>query len=150
MNKSRGFTLIELLVVIAIIGILASIVFVNVNAARAKARDANIKANLSMIPAAAENIYDSASPLSYAAIFAAGTDPLKAYNAAWAQSSGTAGTDYSNAATTDKWCACVKLMGPNPAQYYCVDSAAHKTSLTTACGSDCTTGDYDCDGNVAP
>ena len=56
--KNKGFTLIELLVVIAIIGLLASIVMVSLNSARAKARDVNRKSALKQIQTALELYYD--------------------------------------------------------------------------------------------
>ena len=58
MNK-KGFTLIELLVVIAVVGLLATIVLVSLNNARAKARDSRRIADLKQIQTAMWMYYDS-------------------------------------------------------------------------------------------
>jgi type II secretion system protein G len=55
--RKEAFTLIELLVVIAIIGLLASIVVVNVNSARAKARDGKKLSELHALQSALEMYY---------------------------------------------------------------------------------------------
>lgn len=56
--QSRGFTLVELLVVTAIIGFFASIVLVNVNTARAKARDVTKQSDLLYISLAIRSHYE--------------------------------------------------------------------------------------------
>jgi len=58
-RKQKGFTLIELLVVIAIIGILATIVMVSLNTARAKARDARRISDVRQLQLALQMYYDS-------------------------------------------------------------------------------------------
>lgn len=57
-RSNKGFTLIELLVVIAIIGLLASIVLVSLNSARAKARDARRVSEMKAIQTAIEMYAD--------------------------------------------------------------------------------------------
>ncbi|MDE2037753.1 MAG: type II secretion system protein [Patescibacteria group bacterium] len=54
----KGFTLIELLVVIAIIGILSSIILVNLASSRAKARDAQRVSDIGQIQLALSLYYD--------------------------------------------------------------------------------------------
>lgn len=58
MKKNKGFTLIELLVVIAIIGILATLLLLQLNVARSKARDAKRIGDVTQLRTAIEEYFD--------------------------------------------------------------------------------------------
>lgn len=75
-NKNKaGFTLIELLVVIAIIGLLASVVLLALNGARAKSRDAKRLADVRQIASALELYFNDRNTYPTTA---AAQDPLPA------------------------------------------------------------------------
>lgn len=57
LSSSKGFTLLELLVVIGIIGLLASILVVNLTGARRKARDTKRVADIRNLQSASEDYY---------------------------------------------------------------------------------------------
>jgi len=59
-NRKEGFTLVELLVVIAIIGILATLLILQLGVARQRARDAQRITHINQIRTALEFYFDSA------------------------------------------------------------------------------------------
>jgi general secretion pathway protein G len=71
-NKNqKGFTLVELLVVIAIIGILATLLLLQLGVARQRARDAKRIVDISQVRTAAELYFDDNGQYPQVATFAA-------------------------------------------------------------------------------
>ena len=128
-REHGGFTLIELLVVIAIIGILSTIVLVNVNSARNKAKNAAIKGSLEQARVAAELYYDDQSPTSYSG-FCTSSAWTRISNAISDQG-GTATCEES--ADNSAWCAQSTLVGTS--DKYCVDSTGYAGTDNVSCDS---------------
>lgn len=70
-NSQRGFTLVELLVVIAIIGILATLLLLQLGVARQRARDAKRIADINQVRTALELYFDDNGSYPIAANYAA-------------------------------------------------------------------------------
>ena len=79
LSKEKGFTLIELLVVIAIIGVLATLLLLQLGGARAKARDAKRVSDITQIRTALEQYFDdNAGTYPQLSLYAL-SDPLSPY-----------------------------------------------------------------------
>jgi len=76
--KNKGFTLVELLVVIAIIGVLATLLLLQLGVARAKARDARRISDVSQLRNALELYFDDNGSYLNMSMYDA-SDPLGSY-----------------------------------------------------------------------
>ena len=136
--KNKGFTLIELLVVVAIIGILSTIVVINVERARREARNASIQANLAAARVEAEFIFRNGNsyltPGTGLCATAGGTlstttpGLIRIRDAIDAQTE--ANVSITCHATATSFCVQVPLVGDD-AGYACIDHLGFSGVLTT-------------------
>jgi prepilin-type N-terminal cleavage/methylation domain-containing protein len=123
----KGFTLIELLVVIAIIGVLATIVIVNVNTARNKGNDVAIKSALDQARGQAELYYNGAGNNTYTNLSTSNPTEMATIGNAITKNGGSG---YFVNSTSTGYCARAGLKtGGLP---LCVDSTGYVGTTTAA------------------
>lgn len=132
----KAFTLIELLVVIAIIGILATIVIVNVNSARTKGKDKSIITSMNSLRAGGEMWANdhNGSYSGYCVNNDCGNgsdDWTKACTSIKVQNGNASITCRINTQNT-VWCATTSLPGGG---VYCVDSINNGKIITSDPGT---------------
>ncbi len=155
LKVSKGFTLIELLVVVGIIGILASIVFVSLNSANSKSKNAAVKANLNNARTQGEVFFNTntAANLTYNNVCtngvvggAQGIGPLVLASAKAVGFSNYNVNDIGNSNTVvcnhsaNAWAAQVPLLGGG---FWCVDSS--NLSIEVPASEITATDDYSCE-----
>lgn len=103
---NKAFTLIELLVVIAIIGILSTVVLVNLSGTRQRARDARRKSDLANIRLGLEMVFDVASPPAYPTAGTGNTVPsgIATYMSGNTVPTDPKGVSYPNTTIAGKYC----------------------------------------------
>lgn len=138
-----GFTLIELLVVVALIGILATLVVANLNAARGRSRDAERKSDLRNLATALRLYYNDhgSYPVDDGSGNIKGCDSYTAPNACtWGGSWSVGSTTYMSKLVKD----------PLPDQSYSyVDDSTNDSFTLTACLENKSDDKCDKDGNGA-
>lgn len=129
MKIAKGFTIIELLVVIAIIGVLSSIVLVNVTKYIKDGKKAAIKGNMATLLTNGAIYYDNNGSYQNFTSDAAGCSATGPIYLAIQNASGALYCNLNDA--YNAWCACSKLV--DSGDYFCVDSAGAKKQTATAC-----------------
>jgi len=117
---SAGFTIIELLTVVAIIAVLVSIVAVNVNNYKNKARDSGIKSTMGQVSLAASAYYEGHG--GYGA-FCNDNVTQALYNS-------INSPNKRCKASADRWVVCARLNIPsNGTRAWCIDNTGARKEM---------------------